>query len=250
MGDKYIQKVAELIQKTPLTVEMIEGAKKTESLYNIPTSITLAQILQESTKGSGLSGLASAPNYNLFGIKAFSSWTGETVTLRNGAGDPNKYSTYRKYNNYEESIIDHAKVLSNDRYTKYTSTATTLEEYAQGIQKGGYAEDVNYANSLISIIKKYGLDSLDGKTSGLNNWTSFPGMNYTPSENSEGIAKQTVSFDSMTTMQKLEYIGGEVFHYVFIILIFVFAVVFFMKAFDIKAPKKKIIENVTGEGDE
>lgn len=144
-----------------LTKEMIEGAKKTEEEYGIPSSVTLAQIIQESSGSyeGGLSGLAYKYN-NLFGVTKGSSWTGETVTMSNKAGTDTK--TYRVYSSVIDSIVDHAKVLLKSRYTQYTGKATTVDEYIDGIAKGGYAEDPNYASNLKSVIKSYNLTAYDG----------------------------------------------------------------------------------------
>ena len=150
------------ISDTFITYDMIQGAKDTETKYGVPASVTLAQILLESSgSNGGLSGLASSPNYNLFGIKAGSNWEGKTVTMRNGSGDPNKYSTYRKYNNYAESIEDHAKLLTTSRYTTHTQNVNNAYDYARAIQKAGYAEDSNYADKLINIMKQYNLTDFD-----------------------------------------------------------------------------------------
>ena len=57
-----------------LTQGMIQGAQETERLTGVPSSITLAQIIEESTGKyeGGLSYLAYKGN-NLFGVKSFSS---------------------------------------------------------------------------------------------------------------------------------------------------------------------------------
>ena len=163
-----------------LTDEMISGAIATQQKYGVPASITLGQIMLESggSNQGGLSTLAFKYN-NLFGVTK-GSWTGETVYMTNKNGTDGK--TYRVYSSVSESIEDHAKVLLNDRYTKYTSTASNYVEYAQGIAKGGYAEDTNYANKLISIISSNNLDQYDngtytgGTTSNLNKNTTKLGL--------------------------------------------------------------------------
>ncbi|MBZ4496131.1 glucosaminidase domain-containing protein [Clostridioides difficile] len=151
-----------------LTQEMILGAQRAEKEYGVPASISLAQIVLESggSNPGGLSGLAYNAK-NLFGIKAGSSWAGAIVrmlTTEYGKGNkPYKtYANFRKYNSYQESIVDHAKLLKNSRYTKHTNSATTLEEYARGIKAGGYATDANYAQQLVNIINKQNLNKYDG----------------------------------------------------------------------------------------
>lgn len=146
-----------------LTKAMIDGAKRTEELYGIPSSVTLGQIMLESggSYEGGLSGLAYKYN-NLFGVTAGDSWKGETVKMSNKAGTDTK--TYRVYSSINESINDHGLVLSNGRYTKYTKKAKTVDEFVEGIAKGGYAEAPNYAEMLKSVIKNNNLTAYDGDT--------------------------------------------------------------------------------------
>lgn len=144
-----------------ITQSMIAGAKQTESLYGVPASITLGQIMLESggSYAGGLSGLASKYN-NLFGMTAGSSWTGKTVYMTNKNGTDGQ--TYRVYGSQQESIMDHGKLLSTSRYTKYTSSAKTIDEYAKALKSAGYAEDPNYATKLMNIINQNNLTQYDG----------------------------------------------------------------------------------------
>lgn len=144
-----------------LTQDIIDAAKATESKYGVPASVTLAQVMLESggTNPGGLSGLAYKYN-NYFGVTAGSSWDGKTVTMTNKAGNDTK--TYRVYDSIVDSFNDHAKVLQNDRYTQYTKTARTAEDYVDGVAKGGYAEDKNYASKLKNLIKTNNLTQYDG----------------------------------------------------------------------------------------
>lgn len=144
-----------------LTVDMIQGAKRTEEMYGVPSSVTLGQIMLESggSNPGGLSWLAYKYN-NLFGITSGSNWNGETIKMSNKAGNDTK--TYRVYENVSDCIEDHAKVLMNERYTKYTSKAKTVEEYVNGVASGGYAEDPDYSLKLKNIIKNNNLTAYDG----------------------------------------------------------------------------------------
>lgn len=143
-----------------LTDEMIKGAQKTEKEYGVPASVTLGQIMLESggSYEGGLSGLAYKYN-NLFGVTAGSSWSGKTIYMSNKSGADGQ--NYRVYNSVTDSIVDHAKVLQSDRYTQYTATATTVDDYVDGIAKGGYATDSNYATKLKNIIAQNNLTQYD-----------------------------------------------------------------------------------------
>lgn len=143
-----------------LTNEMISGAKETEKKYGVPASITLGQIILESSGdySGGLSLLGYKYN-NLFGVTAGTSWTGKTVVLSNSAGKDTQ--KYRVYNSISDSIEDHGKLLASSRYTEKTSSATNYEEYAKGIHSAGYATDPDYSSKLINIIKTNNLDQYD-----------------------------------------------------------------------------------------
>lgn len=220
-----------------LTKDMIEGAQATQKKYGVPASVTLAQILQESggSNKGGLSGLAYNYN-NLFGITAGSSWDGETVTMSNKAGTDTK--TYRVYNSIQDSIDDHAKILTNERYTQYTKNATNAYEYAEGIAKGGYAEDKNYASSLINLIKSNDLTKYDNIDVSGSNGTDTSTDNTTPSHSSGGGSNP----DAPDTDLKW---WGDFIVVVLVVLIIILGIVFFINAFNIK-PLNGIKQKIKG----
>lgn len=158
-----------------LTTEMITAAQDTEERFGIPASVTLGQLMLESAGSNegGLSDLAYKYN-NFFGITAGSSWTGETVQMTNKDGSDGQ--TYRVYKSVAASILDHAAVLLNERYTQYTKDATTVEQYVSGIANGGYATDPNYAQKVLKVIRDNNLTAYDG-----DSWQGKSG-NFTISE--------------------------------------------------------------------
>lgn len=127
----------------------------------IKASLTIAQAILES--GWGKSGLAL--NYhNLFGIKASSSWTGKSVNLsthefRNGAYEDCK-SYFRVYDSWVDSIVDHTKVLLQDRYAPVRA-AKDYKEACKQIQACGYATSPTYTEKLIKLIEQYSLEQYD-----------------------------------------------------------------------------------------
>lgn len=135
------------------------AAKQGEQEYGVFAAVTLAQAALES--GWGKSKVAQSDK-NLFGIKYTGNFApGLNVTQgRNCPG--NEQGGARPYNRYEsfgDSLIDHGWFLKNNpRYTKAGAfNAKNAKEQVQAIAKAGYAEDPNYAKSLIKMIDSYNL---------------------------------------------------------------------------------------------
>ena len=140
-------------------------AIKTYKKNGIFASITLAQAMLES--GTGSSSLTVKAN-NLFGVKAY-NWIGKTIqmmTKEHVQGiDVYVVAAFRAYENWNESIEDHANFLmQNGTYTEHgVFTSETYQEQAQALQNAGYATDPNYARTLVILIKQYNLDKYDKK---------------------------------------------------------------------------------------
>lgn len=134
----------------------IEGWKK----YKILPSLTIAQAILES--GWGKSGLSTKAN-NLFGVKAFSY--PNYVTMPTKEFINGKYITindkFRKYNNWNESISDHAKFLIDNNRYKALIGVKDYKKACELIQKAGYATEPNYAKLLIQVIEENKLYRFD-----------------------------------------------------------------------------------------
>lgn len=130
----------------------VEQMKK----YGIPASITLAQGLLES--GRGTSRLATIGN-NHFGIKADDRWKGDTIR----SFDNGRWCTFRKYKDAGKSYEDHSRFLcENSRYDFLFELETTdYKRWAKGLKDTYYAEDREYDKKLIGIIERYELDQYD-----------------------------------------------------------------------------------------
>jgi len=123
----------------------------------IPASITLAQGLLES--GNGNSSLAREAN-NHFGIKCNSDWKGPT-TLRD---DDKIDDCFRVYKSPEESFKDHTEFLKRKRYASlFELNKDDYKGWAYGLKQAGYATNPRYAELLISLVERYGLDQYDRK---------------------------------------------------------------------------------------
>lgn len=149
-----------------LTDEMIKGAQETEKNTGVPASITLGQILLESSGNyNGMSYLAYKGN-NLFGVKSFDR-TDDRIYLKSGSG---QYSYWKTYDSVSDSIKDHEKIISLERYKKYyPEEGGTVKDYADALEKGGYAEN-GYSNKLMRVIIDNQLTKYD--TGQYKHWTN------------------------------------------------------------------------------
>jgi flagellum-specific peptidoglycan hydrolase FlgJ len=127
--------------------------------YGIPASITLAQGIVESRYGT--STLAVKAN-NHFGIKCFAKKC-QKGHCTNHTDDSHK-DFFVKYPNAWGSYRAHSLFLKNSaRYTELFTYGEDYAKWAHGLKRCGYATDPNYANKIISTIKKYKLYRYDKK---------------------------------------------------------------------------------------
>lgn len=135
-------------------------------------SITISQAILESSWGKSELALKGK---NLYGIKADSSWFGRKIqflTKENYSDVENAY--FRKYSNWQESIEDYLKFLSqNKRYRNYgLFDKKDYKSQAQALEDAGYATTRNalgekiYADKLIKIIESRKLYEIDKKVIG------------------------------------------------------------------------------------
>jgi flagellar rod assembly protein/muramidase FlgJ len=128
----------------------------------VPASFIVAQAALES--GWGESRLAREAN-NLFGIKAGTSWNGDTLTLDSREFIDGQWlsqgASWRRYADWQDSIDDHAAFLrGNPRYAACFEHTDGVG-FAGAVARAGYATDPNYASKLSAIIERYGLAPLD-----------------------------------------------------------------------------------------
>lgn len=95
--------------------------------------------------------------HNLFGIKSGGGWRGDSVqalTTEFVDGKARKMTEgFRAYGSYEESMRDWARLISQSpRYSAVVRDGQTVEGFAQGLQKAGYATDPDYASKLTRVI--------------------------------------------------------------------------------------------------
>lgn len=116
-------------------------------------------------------------SFNLFGIKAGSSWGGSRVnvpTLEYEGGIPvRKQAQFRSYKSVAESLADYADLIGKDpRYTQARGRGDDVMGYARALVEGGYATDPEYAGKVAAIanssMMRQALDALK-KSAGVPN---------------------------------------------------------------------------------
>lgn len=135
-------------------------AEEASRATGIPAKFMLGQAALES--GWGRREIVAADgtaSHNLFGIKATGGWKGrvvEAVTTEYVNGVPQtKVEKFRGYDSYADAFRDYARLLSNNpRYESVMANAQSVEGFAQGLQRAGYATDPNYAAKLTRIIRQ------------------------------------------------------------------------------------------------
>lgn len=119
----------------------------------IPASITLAQGIHETAAGA--SRLALKAN-NHFGIKCSRRWSGLTIKHTDDA----RNECFRRYRSAQESYRDRSHFLtSSPRYAGlFQIPVSDYQGWARGLKAAGYATNPRYAERLIDLIDRYGLD--------------------------------------------------------------------------------------------
>ncbi|MCE8019864.1 flagellar assembly peptidoglycan hydrolase FlgJ [Halomonas sp. MCCC 1A11036] len=151
-GPEYVQRFMER-----LSAPAQAASRKT----GVPAELILAQAALETGWGRHEIATADGRNsYNLFGIKAGSSWKGRTtdiVTHEYINGQRTRVvDSFRVYNSFEEAFTDYARLIgTNPRYAEVT-TAGSPEQAARALQAGGYATDPAYADKLIAVMNGMG----------------------------------------------------------------------------------------------
>lgn len=97
-------------------------------------------------------------SFNLFNLKGMGpAGSVKALDTEYAYGRARKVvSEFRAYHSYEESMEDYARLLSESkRYAPVFQVAWSPEEFARGLQAAGYAQDPQYADKLISIMRRY-----------------------------------------------------------------------------------------------
>jgi peptidoglycan hydrolase FlgJ len=135
-----------------------DAARKAEAATGIPASFMVAQAAHETGWGRKDIRMADgSASFNLFGIKAGADWKGpvaRVTTTEYISGQPRKMvQAFRAYSSHEESFADYARLMTTSpRYRDVVARADDAKQFAQGLQRAGYATDPAYADKLGRVI--------------------------------------------------------------------------------------------------
>lgn len=135
-----------------------EAARVAEAQTGIPASFMVSQAAHETGWGKHeIRNADGTASHNLFGMKAGANWKGkvaEVTTTEYVNGQPHKVTAkFRAYASYAESFADYAKVMKDSpRYQQVLASAGSVQGFAQGLQRAGYATDPAYADKLTRVI--------------------------------------------------------------------------------------------------
>lgn len=178
-GQSLIDKYAASydFRKNPQTEAFVaaiaEDARELGLTYGVYASVMIAQAILES--GSGQSGLASPPYYNLFGIKGTSGSRSVSMMTAEDNGTGEFYTiqaAFRAYTGYKESLKDYVHLLRTgisgnaDFYKKVWRSEAKNYLQATEYLTGRYATDTSYNNKLNSLIAVYELTKYDEAKAG------------------------------------------------------------------------------------
>ena len=131
-------------------------AQRAGQALGVDPSALVAQAALETGWGRAVPNHTNGSSFNLFGIKAGSSWEGATAnvpTLEFEDGVAvRKVERFRAYSSPADSFNDYARLIGNNpRYENARGAGGDVTTFASALQDGGYATDPNYAQKIVAV---------------------------------------------------------------------------------------------------
>src|SRR5262245_857104 len=139
--------------------QVLPYAQAAARKLGVSAKAVLAHAALETGWGKHLPGRPDgASSFNLFGIKAGSSWTGDAVSVptleQDGDVARRVQARFRAYASPEASFEDYATLLSTDpRYAEALGRGDDVDGLARDLQEGDYATDPDYARKLEELAR-------------------------------------------------------------------------------------------------
>ena len=140
--------------------QMLPHAKAAARELGVDPNALVAQAALETGWGKSVPcNTAGECSFNLFGIKAGSSWSGATVnvpTLEFEEGVAvRKVDRFRAYESPADSFRDYARLIrTNPRYEGALNAGSDVASFAAALQNGGYATDPRYAQKITDVARE------------------------------------------------------------------------------------------------
>lgn len=135
-------------------------ANEAASQLGVSPELVLAHAALESGWGKRpLRNADGSDSHNLFGIKADANWRGAaldamTTEHENGV-DEHRRERFRSYPDVGAAMNDYARLLRNNpRYQEALNAGGDAVAFAQGLARGGYATDPDYARKLVQVARQ------------------------------------------------------------------------------------------------
>ena len=141
------------------------AALAAQAQSGIPAAFMIGQAAHESGWGKReIRNADGSDSHNLFGIKAGAGWSGpvaEITTTEYVNGEAQKVSAkFRAYASDADAFADYARMMTaSPRYAgvaaqaaEAPASAASASDFAQGLQRAGYATDPAYADKLARVI--------------------------------------------------------------------------------------------------
>lgn len=139
--------------------EVWPHAQRAGRQIGVAPEAILAQAALETGWGKHvMSDTRGGNSFNLFGIKAGSSWHGDTAmrrTIEFEDGVPQyQHASFRAYGDIASTMDDYTSLLANNpRYESVVGRGNDTDGFADALQQSGYATDPAYARKLKNVIE-------------------------------------------------------------------------------------------------
>jgi flagellar protein FlgJ len=145
------------------------SAKSAAKVIGVDPKLLLAQAALETNWGKKIlpQGKDNS-SYNLFNIKADTSWNKQTITTetleqKNGILSKEK-AKFRSYDSFMDSFMDYVHFLKdNNRYSEALKKAADPQQFIHALQNAGFATDTNYAEKILRIFSSQSFKALVAK---------------------------------------------------------------------------------------
>ena len=145
---------------------LLPAAEQAGDELGVDPLMLVAQAALETGWGKHLINHANGrSSFNLFNIKAGSSWEGKTVNKDvvefRGGIRMQQQSQFRAYDSFEDSFKDYVSFIKeNSRYSQALEQSHSPESYMRELHKAGYATDPDYSKKVTGVFQR--MDAIEG----------------------------------------------------------------------------------------